>query len=191
MKYELYMADCETTGLDFNKHSPVEISIYRMSTGEQRTWYLKPINTSEIDAAALKVNGLKAEDLCGFTKEGREKFKDPSGILCDIENWLAEDNMPTQQRLLVGHNVGFDKQMLISLWEKCNSRDLFPFSDKYSLDTMMMQFMLDHAKGEHAEGYSLKACLKRYSIKNDNAHEAAADVRATVELFNKLITMLK
>lgn len=189
--FELYTIDTETCGLDYVKHEPVEICIYRMSTGEHKTWHSKPINIQHIDPGALKVNGLKLEDLIGQTKEGKEKYRDPKDVLVEIENWVMEDGLPTAQRLIVGHNVFFDKQMLLSLWEKCGVKDSFPFSDRYSLDTMMMQFMLDHAKGEYAEGYSLNATTKRYSIKNSKAHTAEADTLATVELFNKLMDDFK
>lgn len=190
-KYEIYVLDCETTGLDARKNEPVEISIHRLSTGEQKTWFLKPINIDTISDDALRVNGFKIEDLLGKTKEGKEKFLEPSKILIEIENWLMEDFMAATDRIVCGHNSGFDRSMLEELWNKCNSGETFPFNRRYLLDTMQIEFMLDFAKGEFAEGYSLFASLKKYGIRNEKAHSAAFDTRATVELFNKQVEVLK
>lgn len=193
MNFELYVIDTETTGLNPIKNEPVEISIFRLSTGAQKTWCLKPINVDNIEQGALRVNGLKLEDLQGLTKDGREKYLSPNKVLVDIENWVNEDNLPTSQRLMVGQNVSFDKQMMLSLWEKCGVRDSFPFSDKYSLDTMQIEVVINYCLNtmSEASGYSLSALTKKYGIKNDKAHSAEADVRATKELFTKQIEFIR
>src|ERR1700684_4599263 len=121
MNYELYILDVETTGLSFEKNEPVEISICRAATNEQKTWHLKPINFDTIQADALRVNGLKIEDLKGLTKEGRELYREPAKVLVEIENWIMEDGARSEDRFTVGHNVSFDLQMLIHLWYKCDS----------------------------------------------------------------------
>jgi DNA polymerase III epsilon subunit-like protein len=191
MKYELYMCDTETTGLDPIQNDPIEISIYRLSTNEQKTWYLKPINMNTISADALRVNGHKIEDLKGQTKEGREKYQAPSKVLVEIENWLMEDGFPSDQKLLVGQNVPFDKAMLESLWTKCGTIGTFPFSRKYSLDTMGIELFLSLVTGEENEGYSLRNLAKKYGIKNDKAHSSESDTRTTVGVFRKQISALQ
>ena len=190
-KYELYVLDCETTGLNYIKHEPVEISIYRYSTGAQRTWYLRPINIENISSDALRVSGLKLEDLQGKTKEGREKYGDPTKILVEIENWLSEDMLAAEDRLITGQNSQFDKLMLETLWQKCNSIETFPFNKKYLLDTMQIELMMDFAKGYIADGYSLYALTKKYGVKNEHAHCAEEDVKATVGVLNKQLELLR
>lgn len=193
MPIMLYCADCETTGLNYIKHSPVEISIYRLNTDEQKTWFLKPINFEHISMEALKVNGIKLEDLKGQTAEGREKYQDPKKVIVEIENWLMEDMASAEDRVLIGQNVGFDKEMLISLWEKCESPDTFPFSPKREFNTDQLEIAFDYAtdKLEDSKGYSLKLLNKKYGIVNKAAHTAEADVQATVELFRKQMKYLK
>jgi DNA polymerase III epsilon subunit-like protein len=190
MHYELYVVDTETTGLSYIKNEPIEISIYRLSTNEQKTWYIKPINFDTIEQSSLRINGIKLEDLKGLTKEGKDKYLPPEKVLPEIENWLNEDDLPTSHRLMVGHNISFDKQMMMSLWEKCGAKDSFPFSDKYSIDTMIIEFVIDHCKGSYAEGYNLNALTKKYGIKNEKAHSASEDVKATVGAFLKQIEYL-
>ena len=185
--FELYLVDCETTGLDAIKNDPIEISIYRLSNDVQKTWCLKPINIENISTDALRVNGHKIEDLKWQTQEGRDKYKNPNKVLVEIENWIMEDFMSAEDRVLVGQNVGFDKDMLYRLWEKCGSLGTFPFNTKYEFDTMQLELFLNMCQGIQAEGYSLNKLTKKYGIKNEKAHSAEADVKATVEVFRKQV----
>ncbi|MCZ2224613.1 MAG: 3'-5' exonuclease [Chitinophagales bacterium] len=188
--YELYFVDVETTGLDFYKHSPIEISLIKLSNNDQKTWCLQPLDLNTIDSDALRINGHKLEDITHKTKFGRETYRDPKKVLIDIENWLLEDNLTSGERWLCGHNVAFDKYMLEFLWKKCGVEDAFPFSRK-ALDTMQVQLLLDLVNNTYSEAYSLNACLKKFGIKNEKAHSAAADIKATKELFLKQLSLLK
>lgn len=185
-----YCLDVESTGLIFDKHEPIEISIIRLSDDVQKTWWLKPINTNTISADALRVNGHKLEDLLYHTKYGRDTYQDPHKVIVDIENWLMEDNLSTENRFLVGQNISFDKYMLEYLWRKCNSQDSFPFGRRV-LDTMQFEVLMDLATGKKGEGYSLSNIIKKYGIKNDKAHTAAADTKATKEVFIKQLDVMK
>lgn len=181
MDYEIYVCDTETTGLDVTKHSPIEISIIRYSTGEQKTWLVKALNPEDIDLGALKVNGHKLEDITHKTKFGIDNYKNPENVIVEIENWIAEDDLPQSQRILAGQNINFDKNMLEFLWRKMNSYSSFPFGRR-TIDTMQNEFVFDFAKNSVKDNYSLNALLKKYSIKNEKAHSAAADTKATYEL---------
>src|SRR5713101_6882255 len=127
-QYELYVVDCETTGLDSRVQDVVELSLIRLSSGEQKTWCLKPLNLEAIEASALRINGLDINDLRHDTKIGRETYLEPSKIIIDIENWIELDGLPAGDRILVGHNCHFDKDFLEQLWKKCASWEAFPFS---------------------------------------------------------------
>lgn len=194
MNFTFYVADIETTGLDSHLHDVIEFSLYRLGANEdvaQKTWCLKPLNPDNIDPASLKINGHKLEDLLHKTKEGRERYLDPNQVLVEIENWLAEDGFPAENRFLIGQNIAFDKERLEQLWIKCNSKDSFPFGRRL-MDTMQIELFVDYVRtvmgiGEFAMGYSLKNFVKKYGIKNEKAHSAAADVKATKEVFEKQV----
>jgi DNA polymerase III epsilon subunit-like protein len=81
MKYEFYVTDVETTGLDSRLHDVIELSMLRLSTGEQKTWALKPTNVETIDPGALRVNGHKMENLKWETREGREIYRNANEVL--------------------------------------------------------------------------------------------------------------
>jgi len=196
MDYVLYVADCETTGLDSRKHDIIELSLLRidraMTNGEhaQKTWCIKPHNPNEVEPAALRINGHKLEDIRHETKIGRERYLDPNQVIIDIENWVMEDGVPAEQRVMVGQNVGFDRERFEQLWIKCNSKDSFPFGRR-TMDTMIIEFFLDWCKGTMAEGYSLNNLVKKYGIKNEKAHTAEADVKATRDVFEKQVEFFK
>jgi DNA polymerase III alpha subunit (gram-positive type) len=190
-KYELYVVDTETTGLSFTKNEPIEISIYRLSTDVQKTWMLKPINMDHISEDALRVNKHKLEDLRGLTKYGQELYRDPSKVLVDIENWLAADMVSSGDRVIVAHNAPFDVGMLKELWNKCDAGDTFPFNSKYMIDTFQLEVAHDIANNKLSEGYSLYALTKKYGIVNSQAHSAAADTLATVQLFRRQMQNFK
>lgn len=190
MNYVIYVADVETTGLDSRKNDVIEMSLHRLTDDVQKTWCLKPKDFSTIESVALRINGHKIEDLRHETKYGRDTYREASKVLVEVENWMMEDGVPTEQRILCGQNVNFDKDMFEQLWIKCDAKDSFPFGRRI-IDTMQIEFFLDWCKGEMAEGYSLNNLVKKYGIKNDRAHTAAADVKATKEVFEKQVEFFK
>jgi DNA polymerase III epsilon subunit-like protein len=193
MLYSFYVADVETTGLDSHAHDIIELSLLRLgdsSENNQKTWCLKAVNETAITADALRINGHKLEDITWKTKEGRERYLEPSQALIEVENWLADDDKPAEKRFLIGQNVGFDRERLEQLWIRCNSKDSFPFGRRM-IDTMVLELFFDYCKGEFAEGYSLKNIIKKYGVKNDKAHTAAADVLATKQVFEKQVEWFK
>jgi len=186
MKYELYVLDTETTGLT-QDHDIIELSIYRLNTDEQRTWWIRPLRTDNISSDALRVNQYKIEDLLGQTKEGRERHQPASKVIVEIENWVMEDANPADTRLIVAQNASFDKMMLEGLWDKTNNSNTFPFSRKYALDTMNIELVMDLIREEESEGYSLAKLCKKYGVKNVKAHSAAEDTSALVKVFRAQI----
>jgi DNA polymerase III epsilon subunit-like protein len=189
-KYELYCLDTESTGLDPIKNDIIELSIYRLSTDEQKTWLIKPTNISNIDVGALRVNKHKLEDITHQTKYGKDTYADANKVIVEVENWLSEDNLPSENRVMLAQNTRFDYNMLEQLWTKCNSIDSFPFGRRY-LDTMQIEFFFDVCMGQFAEGYSLANIIKKYGISNIKAHTAASDTLATKQVFEKQIEFMR
>lgn len=193
MNFSFYVTDIETTGLDSHLHDVIELSMYRLgddSDNAQQTWCLKPLTPETIDPGALRVNGHKLDDLLHKTKEGRERYLEPTKVLVDVENWLANDGLPAEKRFLIGQNIGFDKERLEQLWIKCNAKDSFPIGRR-TLDTMILELFFDYCKGSFAEGYSLNQIIKKYGVVNTKAHTAAADVLATKQVFEKQVEYFK
>lgn len=184
--YTVYVCDTETTGIDLINCDIIELSLIRFNTGEQKTWHLKPLNPDAIEPDALRVNGHKLEDLLWKTAYGRETYKEPSEVIIDIENWIMNDDMPSEKRIFVAHNVEFDLPRIRRLWDKCSQTDAFPFGRR-SVDTMSISFYNDWVQNTLQKGYSLKNLCKKFKVKLENHHTAAADTAATAEVFRHLI----
>lgn len=183
MDYKIYVCDTETTGLS-PENDIIELSLKDYNSDRIKTWLIKPLNINKIDLGALKVNGHKYEDITHQTLIGKSKYLDPKSVIIDIENWLSEDMCSSEDRIMLGHNVLFDRKMMEILWNKCESFETFPFGRKM-LDTMQIQFFMDFCFNQIQDSYSLNALNKKYGIKNDKAHTAESDTLATAELFKK------
>jgi len=190
MEYVIYVVDVETTGLDDRTNDVIELSMHRLTDDVQKTWCLKPFNPAAIDLDALRINGHKKEDILHQTKEGRERYLDPIKVIIEVENWTMEDSVPATQRIIAGQNVSFDRSFLEQHWIKGQSKDSFPFGRR-TLDTMQIEFFMDLCKNSMSEGYSLNNLTKKYGLKNEKAHTAAADVKVTKEILLKQIEFFK
>jgi DNA polymerase III alpha subunit (gram-positive type) len=56
---------------------------------------------------------------------------------------------------------------------------------------MIIELFFDYCKNDFAEGYSLSKLVKKYGVKNERAHSAAADTKATKEVFMKQVDYFK
>lgn len=189
--FNIYILDTETTGLSTD-HSIIELSILRMNGGDQKTWLIEPLNKNNIDKDALRVNKHIEDDILHKTANGREKYIHPSIVLPEIENWLNEDGGTSDDRIMAGQNVcGFDKSMLISLWEKSNSLETFPFNKKLILDTLIIEVFLDVIRNKREDYYSLGSLVDRYQIKKLKQHRADTDVIMTKDVLLKQLDRFK
>jgi len=192
--YVPYVIDTETTNLDYDKGDIIELSVFRLTDSVQKTWYIKPLSIEHIQPDALRVNGHQLDDILWKTKAGRDKYKEPASVLIELERFFLDDDARTDDRILVGHNVtAFDLPYLKSMYKKNNCMDSFPFGMRY-LDTLQLEFFLNFAKDPvfaSQAGYSLAASLKKYGLKNEKAHSAEFDTKATAQLFQCLLDKYK
>lgn len=192
-EYIIYVADTETTGTIFEKHEIIEISLLRFvlnskNEPEQKTWLMRATLPQNIEDQALAVNGHKREDIVGISKFGKENYLLPTDVLPQIENWIAEDDCLTSDRILAGHNIGFDFSMMEAQWNRHNAYDTFPFTtgpNKQLLDTKQLALYIDVLLGKRRKFYNLGEMVKAYGLKKEKAHKADADTRMTHQLLLK------
>jgi DNA polymerase III alpha subunit (gram-positive type) len=197
--YVIYVGDCESTGLDKDKNEIIEISLLRLfldgsKEDEQKTWLLKALKPETIQEEALKINGHKREDILGLSVEGKEKYLHPDIVLPQIENWIAEDDVTSGDRVLAGQNIMFDFDMMEATWNRFKIIDTFPFQlghNKLVIDTKNLALFIDIIAGKKRKFYNLGSLTKDYGVKKEKAHRADADVRMTKELLLKQIEPFK
>jgi len=191
-KFTVYVLDTETTGLDPVKNDIIEISLKRLSDNQQKTWCMKPINLDNIEDGALRVNGVNRDDLLWKTVAGKEKYRLVEEVLPEIENWVAEDGGNVYTRLIVGHNINFDHQMMMSTWKKVDATQTYPFSTFGNMiDTKGLTLFFDWIAGENNGKYNLGACIKKYGLETRKAHGAEDDVKMCEDLLMRHVGIVK
>lgn len=190
MAFVIYVCDTETTGLDCNTNEIVEISFWRLSDNEQKTWLLKALSPSTISEQALKKNGHKLEDILCKSDFGKENYKEPSDVIKEIESWVMTDDSGINNRVFIGQNPQFDLGFMKKLWENCNSAETFPFGD-FVLDTIHITKFIDLCTGKRRKFYNLSQLVKDFSITKGKAHRASEDTRMTKDLFLKQFEPIK
>jgi len=139
--YSVYVLDTETTGFDPIENDVIELSILRMSDGEQKTWFMKPLSPTTISEDALRVNKHILADLLHKTVEGKAKYKEPSEILVEIENWLLEDGVPTSNRVVA------DTMQIQFFMDLCHQK----MDSGYALSNLVKRYSLKNEKAHSAE----------------------------------------
>jgi len=194
-KLDLYIMDTETTGLDPVINDVIEVSILRMVDGEHKTWYVRPTNFENISEEALEVNKVKIEELARDPKTitesekalGVRAYLPIKEVLPEIENWIVSAGSSMSDRILVGHNIIFDLNMIREMWIKGDAIDSFPFVKHGNIiDTKCLAIFSDYLKNNDVGLYSLGACIKKFGLKKRGFHQGAEDVLATRDLFLKM-----
>lgn len=193
-KYQLYVADCETTGTQDNNEI-IEFSLLRVSDSSQKTFFIQPTRWDCVQEDALRINGHSLQDLKnGFRIEedgSKTIYMKPQKALVAIEQFLMEDFASAPDRVLVGQNTQFDIRFLQAMWRSLGQEDTYPFGRMY-LDTMQIAFFLDYVNGVEKEGgYNLAGLVKALEVKKEKAHRAENDVRMTKDVFFKLVESCK
>lgn len=197
--YVIYVGDIESTGLDKEKNEIIEISLLRLFLDgsreeEQKTWLIKALKPETVEDEALKINGHKREDILGLSEFGKQNYLHPEIILPQIENWIAEDDMTSGDRVLAGQNIKFDFDMMEHTWNRFKILDTFPFQighNKLTIDTKELALFIDIIAGKRRKFYNLGSLIKDYGIKKEKAHRADADTRMTKDLLLKQIEPFK
>lgn len=197
--YVIYVIDTETTGTDCKIHDIVELSAMRLIQQqdlsferEQKTWYLKAVHPETIEEEALKINGHKRDDILHLTKEGREKYKDPSEVLSEIELWIMQDEFSSMDRVFAGQNPRFDISFFKELYVRYDNISNFPFelsNDNRILDTKEIVLYIDLLLGKRRQKYYLGDLIKCFGVKKGKAHRADEDVRMTADLIEEFMKL--
>jgi len=198
----LYL-DTETTGLHPNPHSKkgvlvpgcdiIELAyiceIDGMVVGN-RVHKIQPVDWESIEPKALEVNKTTVEDLRKYPSAS-DVFKE---VLADFYKYKAMGTSG-EKLIMVAHNVDFDKQFLMSFFEKQNKiKAIFSLFDLgMSQCTMRMAATkkLKMAREGKEIGFT-KVGLEKVAkaigveIQKDRLHSALYDTELCKEIFHKL-----
>jgi DNA polymerase-3 subunit epsilon len=173
-KHNLAFIDIETTGLNVLEHEIIQIGIIlttpRLKIIEEFEIKIKPEKIEKADPIALKINHYSEEkwENALNQKEAIKLFSEK------VKNCI-----------MVGQNVSFDSNFLEYTLAQNNLINTMHY---HKLDTISISWAKLHRKKSLIH-FSLREMCKKFGIKNEKAHDALSDARATYELYKKLMSL--
>ena len=173
-KHNFAFIDIETTGLNLLSHEIIEIGCVlatpELEMIEEFELKIKPEHIESADPVALKVNHYDSGDW-----KDAQSLKDGMKIL----------SKKVKDCIMVGHNVAFDAGFLEYAFNKTNIANTMHY---HRLDTVSIAWAKIH-NDPKLEHFSLRELSLLFGIKNERAHTALSDARATYELYKKLMSL--
>ncbi len=158
------IVDIESNGGKYREECIIDIAIFRFDGHQITDQFMSLVNPeAEITPYVQKLTGISSKMV-----KTAPKFHEIARRVVEI----------TEGTTLVGHNIDFDYRMLRQSFKrlgydyKINTLDTIPIAKKLIPE---------------AESYSLGRLVKSLGIPLLDAHRAAGDARATVELFKVLM----
>ena len=173
-KHNFAFIDIETTGLNLNKHEIVEIGCVlttpELQVIEEFELKIKPERIEDADPVSLKINHYDAE------------LWESASTINQAVKILSEK---VKDSIMVGHNVAFDSGFLEYAFNQAGVGNTMHY---HKLDTISVAWAKLH-RSPDLEHFSLRELCVRFGIKNEKAHTALSDARATFELYKKLMEL--
>lgn len=181
-KHNLAFIDLETTGLDPEKHEILEIGclIARQKERSGKGPLVEKIEEFEIKVKPEHINTADPEALriCGYI-EAEWIF---AVNLTQAIKKLVEK---TKGAIMVGHNVAFDWVFLEKAFKKTGIDSQMHY---HKIDTITLSFAKLYDNPD-AQKFSLRALCELLDVKNEKAHTALSDIKATFEVYKKLLNI--
>lgn len=172
--HNLAFIDIETTGLNLIRHEIIEIGCVITSPDlevlEEFEIKIKPERIEEADPTSLKINQYNEKEWMSALP---------------LEEAMAVFSAKVKNCIMVGQNVAFDSGFLEYAYAKVGIPNPMHY---HKLDTIAIAWAKFHREKD-VEHFSLREMCIRFGIKNERAHRALSDARATYELYKKLMEL--
>lgn len=173
-KHNFAFIDIEATGLNLREHEVIEIGVVitdpELNIIEEFDVKIKPEHIESADPVSLKVSQYNEEDW---------------GSAVSLEEAMKVFAMKVEDCIMVGHNVAFDAGFIEHAFNKTGIQNPMHY---HKLDTVSVAWAKMHNDPE-LERFSLHELCLKFDIKNERAHTALSDARATYELYKKLMDL--
>ena len=180
----LLFTDVETGGLKAGQHSLLQVALVAIKDGIEsgRIDFFISQDSYIVTPEALKINKL---DLLQVKKDGFS----PSRACQLIIDFIVK-HFGIERPILVGHNVNFDKDFLSVLFEE-NGLNIEKYIGHRMIDTMSLLWGLYDVGKIPFEACNSKGAFDYFNIIVNKLHNALDDTLATVQLYYKILGLLK
>lgn len=174
----LAFIDIETTGRDIVKHEIIEIGCLIVKPDESGNFEIKeeiemkvqPKHIETAEPEALNVNGYNPSEWM---------------FALTLEQAMKNLGEKTKDAVMVAHNVGFDYSFLAKAFADTEIENQMFYAN---LDTISIAAAKLH-NNPAVKRYSLRSLCDYFGVRNERAHTALADARATFEVYKKLMAL--
>jgi len=186
----LVFFDVETGGLDPARHPIIQIAAIAVSgSGEKVEAFERKLQFQEqaCDAEALKINHYDREVWARDAVPATRGARDFSGFLerhASIEMFSKRTQRPYSVARLAGHNAASFDGPFVQAWFRRQS--IFLPADPRVRCTLQRAIWWFDERGEEPSNYKLATLCEYFDIPLTEAHDALADVWATVQLAKAL-----
>ena len=188
MNKKIFYVDVETTGLDCNKNDIIQLAYLIEINGEikeEGSLFCQPFRYDTINAKSLEVNKLTVAQIVKFPT-AHEAYSKLIPILDKyVDRYNKEDKYS-----VAGYNVRFDVDFLKQFFLKNNDKYYAAMFDYHLLSVDVLLHVLDYKGLIKLENYKLVTVAKHFGIELD-AHNALSDIKATRQVFLKLLEYFK
>lgn len=181
---KIFWFDTETTGLNPQRNCLVQLAYLIEIDGEikdEGNLLSSPFPTSVIDKKALDIHGRTEEEI--------KAYPSPLNIhkdLCDTLSTYINKYDKTDKFIPAGYFTHFDTDMLRSFFKNCGDNYYGSWFASVSLDVSSFVAHEIVKNGLKFENHKLETICRHFKI-DLQAHDALSDIKATRELFLKLI----
>ncbi len=180
-----FLFDVETTGLEDNFHEICSLAAIILDDNlkfkDRGHMNLMPDHWDRAQPRALEINKINPKTWKASHGSNMES----------IEKMVAfvDKNVKKKEKVIpMGHNVPFDIGFLKALFKKVGVPWRFYHREK---DTMQMMDDWRLFTNEKFTDFRLGSCCSHFGIKIPNAHDASADVHATMQLAHAITSDIK
>lgn len=186
---KLLFLDLETTGINPELHGIVSISAITDILNQQPEAVdlrLKPFDGCSYDAQALEVINTTYEEIQAYQPETAVY-----AILLDFIEKKVNKYDKQDKFTVVGYNCMFDMAFLANLFKRNFNNYTYAYFNAYYVDLFAIVKLIHSIKPYPTENLKLATICKYYGISLDNAHNSFADIKATRELYYKIIPLIQ
>ena len=178
--HNLAFIDCETSGLDPQRHEIIELAVVLAKQVErpgkgpkieiilEKEWKIKMQHPEVAEEQALRINGYNEADWV---------------FAFDLEQVMKEFAKITESASFVSHNIVFDYGFVQKAFEKTGVSSKMHYA---KIDTISMALARLYDVPQ-AQGFSLNKLCELFKVDNKRAHTALADTLALVEVYKKMM----
>lgn len=180
--------DCETTGLDPNACSIVELTLFCEETGAKYEFFMKPFEGADIQHEGLKVHGKCKEQFGGDTEKYleyiNENYKEHQKEVIRLKNIISCLFLEHPGEVeFAGWCVNFDIRFLKATLERFG----YDFEYNYHVtDAKRIYKQMHYYRYASGRRCSLENAAEDMGV-TFSAHTATGDALATRDIYNMIV----